>query len=227
MKNEESTSGDRRGNRFYKFGLRIKDSVSRILHSSVYTKDSSLTSSNLRFFILHSSFIFFILHSSFFISHSYAQQQRGKASYYSKRANGARTSSGERLNNDSLVCAHRTYPFGTMLKVTNLVNNKWTIVRVIDRGPFGRGRVIDLSYAAAKELGMLSQGVASVLVEPASNVVIPFRPEKNKLLPEIDFEVNEGGNDSVPIWHDYERLKEMHSVKPKKMAPKRKVTEPK
>ena len=138
----------------------------------------------------------------------YAQnQQRGKASYYSRRANGARTSSGERLNNDSLVCAHRTYPFGTMLKVTNLANDKWTTVRVIDRGPFGRGRVIDLSYAAAKELGMLSQGVASVLVEPANEVVIPFRLEKTNLLPEVDFEVNEGGGDSIPIWHDYNRLK--------------------
>lgn len=155
----------------------------------------------------------------------YAQnQQRGKASYYSRRANGARTSSGERLNNDSLVCAHRTYPFGTLLKVTNLVNDRWTIVRVIDRGPFSRGRIIDLSYAAAKELGMLSQGVASVLVEPADKVVIPFRVERKNLLPEIDFEINEGGNDSIPIWHDYNKLKDtMPTVKNKhkKMTPKR------
>lgn len=150
----------------------------------------------------------------------YAQQQRGKASYYSKRANGARTSSGERLNNDSLVCAHRTYPFGTILKVTNLTNGKWTLVRVIDRGPFTRGRVIDLSYAAAKALGMLAQGVASVLVEPADNVVVPFRPSTKSLLPEIDFEVIEGANDSIPVWLDYERLKKMHRVSPQKTAPK-------
>lgn len=150
-------------------------------------------------------------------------QQRGKASYYSRRANGARTSSGERLNNDSLVCAHRTYPFGTMLKVTNLVNDKWTVVRVIDRGPFTRGRVIDLSYAAAKELGMLAQGVASVLVEPADEVVIPFRFEKKSLMPEVDFELNEGGSDSIPIWHDYNKLKATMkpTIKHKKMTPKR------
>ena len=142
-----------------------------------------------------------------------AQQQRGKASYYSKRSTGARTSSGERLNNDSLVCAHRTYPFGTLLKVTNLSNKKWVIVRVIDRGPFRRGRVIDLSYAAAKEIGMLSQGIASVLVEPADDVVIPFRMEEKNLLPEMDFELNDNGDDYSPVWQDFNKLKEMHNKK--------------
>ena len=73
-----------------------------------------------------------------------AQTQRGKASYYSKRATGARTSSGERLHHDSLTCAHRTYPFGTLLRVTNENNGKEVIVRVTDRGPRGRGRIIDL-----------------------------------------------------------------------------------
>lgn len=67
-----------------------------------------------------------------------AQAQRGKASYYSKRATGARTSSGERLHHDSLTCAHRTYPFGTLLRVTNENNGKEVIVRVTDRGPHGR-----------------------------------------------------------------------------------------
>ena len=88
-----------------------------------------------------------------------AQAQRGKASYYSKRATGARTSSGERLHHDSLTCAHRTYPFGTLLRVTNENNGKEVIVRVTDRGPRGRGRIIDLSYGAARQLGILSQGV--------------------------------------------------------------------
>ena len=89
-------------------------------------------------------------------------QQRGKASYYSKRATGARTTSGQRMHHDSLVCAHRTHPFGTKLLVTNLKNHKQVVVKVIDRGPFHRGRVIDLSWAAAKELGMISSGVAVV-----------------------------------------------------------------
>ena len=74
---------------------------------------------------------------SFTVLH--AQQQSGRASYYSKRATGSRTASGERLHHDSLTCAHRSYPFGTMLKVTNLLNDKSVVVRVTDRGPFGRG----------------------------------------------------------------------------------------
>ena len=88
--------------------------------------------------------------------------QTGIASYYSRKSNGARTSSGERLNSDSLVCAHRTLPFGTKIKVLNLKNGKSIIVKVIDRGPFGKGRVIDLSYAAADSLDMIRSGVAKV-----------------------------------------------------------------
>ncbi len=93
------------------------------------------------------------------------KHQHGKASYYSKRATGARSASGQRIHHDSLTCAHRYYPFGTKLKVTNLRNGKSAIVEVIDRGPFGRGRIIDLSWEAAKEIGMIAQGVATVKVE--------------------------------------------------------------
>lgn len=117
------------------------------------------------------------------------KHQRGKASYYSKRATGTRSASGQRIHHDSLTCAHRYYPFGTMLKVTNLRNDKSVIVEVIDRGPFGRGRIIDLSWAAAKEIDMISQGVATVKVERLDNPV-PFKPEDSKL-PKIDFEMAE------------------------------------
>ena len=119
-----------------------------------------------------------------------AQTQTGKASFYSKRATGSRTSSGERLHHDSLTCAHRTYPFGTLLRVTNERNGKQVIVRVTDRGPHGRGRIIDLSYRAARELGILAQGVAVVRVERVHTSQIPFKPEK-ETLPELDFEVTE------------------------------------
>ncbi len=88
--------------------------------------------------------------------------QTGFASYYSRKSNGAKTSSGERLNSDSLVCAHRTLPFGTQIKVLNVKNGKSIIVKVIDRGPFGKGRVVDLSYAAADSLDMIRSGVAQV-----------------------------------------------------------------
>lgn len=119
-----------------------------------------------------------------------AQVQHGKASFYSKRATGARTSSGERLHHDSLTCAHRTYPFGTILRVTNERNGKSVLVRVTDRGPHRRGRIIDLSHSAAEQLGILAQGVAMVKVERVNTSRIPFRSEP-AALPEFDFEVTE------------------------------------
>ena len=103
-----------------------------------------------------------------------AQTQRGKASYYSKSWTGRKTANGERLHHDSLTCAHKTYPFGTLLKVTNPANGLSVIVKVTDRGPYGRGRVVDLSVRAAKELGILSQGIAPVVVERYDNSIIPF-----------------------------------------------------
>lgn len=133
--------------------------------------------------------IFVLVLGTIFLIPCSAQKQHGKASYYSKKITGAKTASGQRLHHDSLVCAHRSYPFGTHLKVTNLSNNKTVIVKVIDRGPFGRGRIIDLSWAAAKKIGMINQGVASVKVELMENP-IPYRPEEAKL-PRIEFDVAE------------------------------------
>ena len=100
-------------------------------------------------------------------------QQRGKASFYSRRATGARTSSGERLHHNDFTCAHRTHPFGTKLRVKNLNNGKEVVVRVNDRGPFGRGRIVDLSWGAAKALGMLSHGVVPVEVTPVDKSRLP------------------------------------------------------
>jgi len=85
----------------------------------------------------------------------------GKATHYGKRWHGRKTSSGELLHNDSLTCAHRTLPFGTILKVRDLSNDKVVYVKVNDRGPFSRA-IIDLSYAAAKQLGIVSRGVTRV-----------------------------------------------------------------
>ena len=119
-----------------------------------------------------------------------AQTQRGKASFYSKRATGSRTSSGERIHHDSLTCAHRTYPFGTLLLVTNERNGRQVVVRVTDRGPHSRGRIIDLSHGAARKLGIIDQGVAMVKVERYHDSNIPYRPDEREL-PEIDFEVTE------------------------------------
>ena len=156
--------------------------------------------------LLHSPF--FILHSSFIFAQ---EPQKGKASYYSKRATGSRTSSGERLHHDSLTCAHRTHPFGTMLKVTNVQNGKSVVVKVIDRGPYGRGRIIDLSWGAAKELGILSQGVAMVTVELADELVIPFKPKEDKLLYEIDFDTQDPGPVMTPVWQDMKKAQHKES----------------
>ena len=123
-------------------------------------------------------------------------QQKGKATFYSKRATGARTASGERLHHDSLTCAHRTYPFGTLLKVTNLNNGKTVVVRVTDRGPFAKGRIIDLSYAAAKQLDMLFAGVATVTVE-RYNRGVPYDDEPAIELPELDLEMATQGYSMV------------------------------
>lgn len=127
-----------------------------------------------------------------------AQKQHGKASFYSKRATGSRSASGQRIHHDSLTCAHKFYPFGTRLKVTNMSNNKSVIVKVIDRGPYGRGRIIDLSWAAAKEIDMIAQGVARVKVEMLENP-IPFKPEDPKL-PKVDFEFAETNVKFVGDW---------------------------
>ena len=120
-------------------------------------------------------------------------QQRGKASYYSKRATGARTSSGILLHNDSLVCAHRTHPFGTKLLVRNLTNDKEVIVTVVDRGPYKKGRIIDLTYAAAEQLGMITKGVVAVEVSVYPDKCAPYALDP-ETLPEIDLEEHENAN---------------------------------
>ena len=132
-------------------------------------------------------------------------QQKGKATFYSKRATGARTASGERLHHDSLTCAHRTYPFGTLLKVTNLNNGKTVVVRVTDRGPFAKGRIIDLSYAAAKQLDMLLAGVATVTVE-RYNRGVPYDDEPAIELPELDLEMATQGYSMVDDWRGRDNM---------------------
>lgn len=133
-------------------------------------------------------------------------RQKGKASYYSKKATGARTSSGERLHHDSLTCAHRTHPFGTKLKVTNPANGKMVFVKVTDRGPFGRNRIIDLSWRAAKELDMLSKGVAMVLVEPMDTTIIPFKPNESIEMPDFGFESAGIIDDVRPEWYEMKEI---------------------
>ena len=81
-------------------------------------------------------------------------KQNGTASYYAKKFNGRRTASGERYSGRKLTAAHRTLPFGTLVRVANAKTGKWLVVRVNDRGPYSRKRIIDLSYEAARQLGL-------------------------------------------------------------------------
>jgi rare lipoprotein A len=112
--------------------------------------------------------VLMVLITSSFLSIARAQKPevgsafKGKASYYHKKFHGRKTSSGEFFNNLAYTCAHRTLPFGTMLEVENPISHKWVIVRVNDRGPYAKNRVLDLSYQAAKEVGMVQKGIIFV-----------------------------------------------------------------
>lgn len=114
--------------------------------------------------------IFTLMISSIFSFYGYCDaksnnyEEHGKATYYSKKCT-SKTASGERLSPYKLTCAHKTLPFGTILKVTNKNNGKFVIVKVNDRGPYGKGRIVDLSWEAANQLEMLRAGVVPVVIE--------------------------------------------------------------
>ena len=88
--------------------------------------------------------------------------ETGKASYYGNDFNGKKTANGQTFNKNSLTAAHKTLPFGTVVKVTNLSNGKTVTVTINDRGPYAKGRIIDLSEKAAASIDMVNQGVAQV-----------------------------------------------------------------
>lgn len=96
------------------------------------------------------------------------QKMTGVSVWYGKRAHGNRTASGVRFDSTQLTAAHRTLPFGTMVKVTNKKNNKYIIVKVTDRGPRSKKYSIDISRQAAISIEMLKQGVANVTLEIVS-----------------------------------------------------------
>lgn len=95
----------------------------------------------------------------------FGQVQTGKASFYADKFEGSPTASGEKYKHNKLTAAHKTLPFGTRVKVTNLSNNQSVEVVVNDRGPYVENRVIDLSKSAAEKLGFVNQGIAEVKVE--------------------------------------------------------------
>ena len=104
-----------------------------------------------------------------------ARPQRGTASFYAPKFNGRRMANGRRFDARSNSAAHRTLPLGTTAQVTNLENGRTATVKVEDRGPYARNRVIDLSPKTAQDLGMRDQGTAPVVVTP---VQVPDRDER-------------------------------------------------
>lgn len=128
-------------------------------------------------------------------------QDRGNATYYSNRLHGRRVSDGSRYHKDSLTCAHKTYPLGSILKVRNPRNGSEVLVKVTDRGPFRPGAIVDLSMAAAKEIGIVQAGVAAVEVTPVS-IGSNLKASEPMKLPELELLDKESGNYySISEWN--------------------------
>ncbi|MBK0381911.1 septal ring lytic transglycosylase RlpA family protein [Pedobacter sp. SD-b] len=109
-----------------------------------------------------------IISCLFFISTLFASEivtKTGRATYYANRFNGRRTTSGQIYKHDKFTAAHKTLPFGTQVKVTNLDNGKSVTVIINDRGPYGKNMLIDLSQSAAKEIGLYGKGVVNCEIE--------------------------------------------------------------
>lgn len=97
----------------------------------------------------------------------YSQENiiKGKVSYYANKFHGRKTASGKRFDNTKLTCAHKTLPFGTFLKIINPMDGRFVIVEVIDRGPYIKKRVVDLSRSAFLKIGSLEKGILNVEIE--------------------------------------------------------------
>ncbi len=94
-------------------------------------------------------------------------QEIGMASYYAHKFNGRKTASGERYDENKMTAAHRRLAFGTIISVKDLESGRSVVVRINDRGPYVKGRIVDLSYAAAKKLDMIRRGVIRVRISQA------------------------------------------------------------
>ena len=111
------------------------------------------------------------------LAHAKGFNQRGRASWYGRDFHGKKTANGETYNMYAMTAAHKTLPFSTYVSVRNLENNRKIEVRINDRGPFVRGRIIDLSYTAAKKLGVVGPGTANVEIIALGT---PNRPDISK-----------------------------------------------
>jgi len=133
---------------------------------------------------------------------TFAQTQTGKASFYADKFEGSPTASGEKYRHSKKTGAHKTLPFGTKVRVTNLENNKTVEVVINDRGPYVDGRIIDLSKSAAEELDYINKGIAEVKLEV------------------IDAGDGKGGGQNVPIDRVVVDEKEFYDFEIKRFEPK-------
>ena len=141
---------------------------------------------------------------------------KGNASYYSDKLHGRRMANGERYNRDSMTCAHLKFPFGTRLKVRNPLNDRSVIVRVTDRGPYSKRFIIDLSRAAARELGIIAAGFSMVEITPYHIGEIPYRIEEDSIpeIPELDLQYTPIPSYPEPIWKRDSTQVEEKTTKP-------------
>jgi rare lipoprotein A len=123
----------------------------------------------------------------------------GRASYYADILHGRKMSNGQRYHKDSMTCAHLKLPFGTMLKVKNVRNGKEVVVKVTDRGPFSKRFILDLSKAAAMELGFIRAGHARVEITVLPQTGIPYKMQEDEVnLPKLQL-------DSINEKHEWDR----------------------
>ncbi|MEE1235699.1 MAG: septal ring lytic transglycosylase RlpA family protein [Bacteroidaceae bacterium] len=139
-------------------------------------------------------------------THVFAEEQDtiiGKASYYSDKLHGRTMSNGMPYHRDSMTCAHLKFPFGTMLKVKNPINDKEVIVTVTDRGPYSKRYIVDLSRAAAKELGLIHRGWAMVEITPYIPQKVPYKLKQElPEIPELNIEYSPIAIYPDPAWKD-------------------------
>lgn len=146
---------------FYVDETKIPDAVPKSERPSKYGNMAAYNVLGKRYYVMPSA-------------HQY--QERGIASWYGSKFNAQKTSSGEPYNMLAMTAAHKTLPLPTYVEVTNLSNHKKIIVKVNDRGPFAPNRIIDLSYVAAKKLGMLGHGTAFVEVKAIDTTQAVLHP---------------------------------------------------
>lgn len=135
----------------------------------------------------------------------------GNASYYADRFHGRRMANGQLYHRDSMTCAHLKFPFGTLLKVRNPLNDRTVIVRVTDRGPYSKRFVIDLSRAAARELDIIRSGFMMVEITPYYPNEVPYRPEEDSLpeIPELDLQYTPAATYPDPAWQRDSTIKKL------------------